>query len=293
MADSVVRLSYEEVFERIGALTELMTLAGSVAQIMRITRDPKGTAAKLAAVISRDPALAMKLLRTVNSPFYGLRRTIETIEDAVVVLGFGEIERLSLAISVMKHFSARTLRGQAVNQLFLHSLVCGIAAETLVECFQLRGIEADDIFTAALLHDVGKAIIWQAMPEAAREVMIVMDDRHLSQFHAEQEVLGGANHCLVGAWASGEWNLPTSIVHSIQMHHTPLEAKDDTTLLKVIHIANAVCYHVGFPGAKTKKPPPASAYESCAFLHGNAAFMQAFRTRYEAKRALFDSLAHP
>jgi len=149
----------------------------------------------------------------------------------------------------------------------------------------------EEFLSAALLHDVGKAIIWQALPEAAREIMTIMDDRHLSQFHAEQEVLGGANHCLVGAWASGEWNLPTSIVHSIQMHHTPLEAKDDASLLKVIHIANAVCYHVGFPATKTKKTPPATAYESCAFLHGNAAFMQAFRNRYEAKRALFDSLA--
>lgn len=286
----MLRLSYDEVFERVSSLSELVTLAGSVAQIMRIARDPSGTAAKLAAVISRDPALAMKLLRTVNSPFYGLRRTIETIEDAVVVLGFGEVERLSLAISVMKHFSMRTVRGQAVNQLFTHSLVCGIAAETLVECFQLRGLDANDIFTAALLHDVGKAIIWQAMPEAAREVMTVMESSHVSQYHAEHEVLSGANHCVVGAWASGEWNLPTSIMHSIQMHHTPLEAKDDVSLLKVIHIANAVCYHVGFPAAKLKTPPPAAAYESCAFLHGNDTFMQGFRTRYEAKRALFESL---
>jgi len=288
----MIRLSYDEVFERVSALAELVTLAGSVAQIMRIARDPKGTPAKLAAVISRDPALAMKLLRTVNSPFYALRRTIETIEDAVVVLGFGEVERLSLAISVVKHFSARTVRGQAINQLFLHSLVCGIAAETLVDCFQLRGIDAEDIFTAALLHDVGKAILWQAMPDAAREVMTLMDDGHLSQFHAEQEVLGGANHCLVGAWASGEWNLPTSIVHSIQMHHTPLEAKDDIPLLKVIHIANAVCYHVHFPAVKTKNSPPTAMYESCAFLHGNETFMQGFRNRYEAKRALFESIAH-
>lgn len=288
----MTRLSYDEVFERVGALTELVTLAGSVSQIMRISRDASGTAAKLAAVISRDPALAMKLLRTVNSPFYGLRRTINTIEDAIVVLGFGEVERLSLAISVMKHFSSRSIRGQAVNQLFLHSLVCGIAAETLVDCFQLKGFNADDIFTAALLHDVGKAVIWQALPEAAREVMAVMESEHLSQYQAEQIVLGGANHCLIGAWASGEWNLPMTIVHSIQMHHTPLETKDDATLLKVIHIANAVCYHVSFPAVKTKSAPPAMAYEACAFLRGNDTFMQGFRTRYDAKRTLFESLSH-
>ena len=118
-----------------------------------------------------------------------------------------------------------------------------------------------------------------------------MEDSHLSQFHAEQEVLCGANHCVVGAWASGEWSLPTSIIHSIQMHHTPLEAKNDVPLLKVIHIANAACYHLGFPAVKTKTAPPTAAYESCAFLHGNETFMQGFRTRYEAKRALFDSLA--
>jgi HD-like signal output (HDOD) protein len=284
------KLTYDEVFDRVASLTELATLSSTLTGIFQVTQSRGGTAKDLALIISKDPALSMKLLRTVNSCFYAFNRPIESIEEAAVMLGFTEVERLSLAISVINKFSTRSLRGRVLHQLWLHSLVCGIAAETVVDFFGIKNVEDDDVYLAALLHDVGKAIIWQAFPDAINPILHLMADQNLTDYHAEHAVLDGATHCVIGAWAAEQWNLPSSVVQGLQMHHAPREASAEETIVKVIHLADALCYQVGMPAVKITCANPPDRTASLQSLKNNEAFLKRFAERYEAKRAAIEAI---
>jgi len=286
----MVDLSYDEVFDRVRSLSELATLTNSLTAILSITQDPSGTAKDLGTVISKDPALSMKLLKTVNSCFFGFERSIETIEDAVVLLGFAEVERLSMAVSVINHFGARTKRAKALNQLWIHCLVCGIAAETLVEVYQVKKIEPGQVYIAALLHDIGKAVLWQGFPEVMPEILSVMEEKNGTVHEAEREMLGGASHCEIGAWAAEQWSLPLSTIETIQLHHSPQEFPKDNPLPKVVHMADALCYHVRVPAQRLPGDAPQAGPPSYKFLHDNDTLLTRFRERYEAKRATIESL---
>lgn len=291
IAQSVLKkLTYDEVFNRVASLTELATLSSTLTGIFQVTQSRNGTAKDLAVVISRDPALSMKLLRTVNSCFYAFNRQVESIEDAAVLLGFTEVERLSLAISVINKFSTRSLRGRVLHQLWLHSLVCGIAGETVVDFFGIKNAESNDVYLAALLHDVGKAIIWQAFPDAINPILRLMADERLTDYQAEHAVLDGATHSVIGAWAAEQWNLPSCVVQGLQMHHTPREAAAEETLVKVIHLADALCYQVGMPAVKIKCAAPPDRTTSLQSLKNNEAFLKRFAERYEAKRAAIEAI---
>ncbi|NIA13682.1 MAG: HDOD domain-containing protein [Nitrospiraceae bacterium] len=286
----MAKLTYDEVYERVSSLTELATLNDSLAGILAITKNPSGTARDLGTLISKDPALTAKLLATVNSCFYGFNRDVESIEDAIVLLGFDEVERFSLAISVIGQFSAKSRDAQALRQLWNHSLVCGVAAETAVEVYGIRSEDADGAYMAALLHDLGKAVIRQTFPEAVDAIGDQMIDNGLTEYDAENVVLDGANHCVVGAWASEQWNLPTAVVQGIQMHHNPADAPDDVALVKIINVADAVCYHVGVPAVKVKGPALQIRAQECQALPKRDEFLNAFCEHYEKKRAAIEAI---
>ena len=286
----MAKKTYDEVFDRVRGCTELATFANSLREILSVTQSPSASAKNLAAVISKDPALAAKILRTVNSCFYGFTRTIETLDDAVSLLGFSEIERLSLAVSVINQFSSKRKLAKALKQLWRHSLVCGVAAETLVELYKIRNVAANDIYMGALLHDIGKAVILQVMPEALPEILSVMQLKKATPYEAEHEVLGGATHCEIGAWASAEWGLPPAIIESMQMHHTPEQVPGDTTLLKIIYMADAVCYYFAVPAVQLPNNAPQPGPAGCMALKDNAAFVNRFRERWEAKRNAIEAI---
>jgi putative nucleotidyltransferase with HDIG domain len=284
------RITYDEAFERVSACTELATFSRSYAEISHLARDGSSNSKKLATVISKDPALAAKILKTVNSCFYALTREIGTIEDAVVVLGFGEVERLSLAISVINKFSAQRRHAGDLNQLWRHCLVCGVAAEALVEAYQLKKFSANDVYMGALLHDLGKGVILQVFPELVPEIRGVMERGGLSAFLAENEVLSGANHCVAGAWTCGNWGLPMDIVQSIQMHHTPQEVQGDDVLVKLIYMADAACYYYSVPATVLSEGIAQPGPQSCAFLKDNAVFGECFKKRWESKKAAIEAI---
>lgn len=286
----MAKLTYDEVYDRVSSLSELATLNDSLAGILAITKDPSGTARDLATLISKDPALTAKLLATVNSCFYGFGRNVESIEDAVVMLGFDEVERMSLAISVIGQFSAKSRDTQALRQLWNHSLVCGVAAETAVEIHGIRSEEADGAYMTALLHDLGKAVIRQAFPETVDAIGDQMIDNGLTEYDAESVVLDGANHCVVGAWVSEQWNLPTAVIQGIQTHHSPAEAGDGAPLAQMISIADAACYHIGVPAVKVRGAAIQKRAEEFNAVPKKDEFLNRFCERYERKRAAIEAI---
>ena len=245
------RLTPQEVRDRVQRLEEVATLPASLGRILMITQKATSTALDLAEEIARDPALTAKLLRTVNSSFYGFNRRIQTVSDAVILLGFTEVERLALMISVVNLFGSGRRRAVALGQLWRHCLVASIAADAIAATYSGGKPEsAAGAHVAALLHDIGKAVIWQCFPEFVTDLIRRVATGDCTSAEAEAEVLCGATHGDVGAWVSERWSLPAPIVESIGMHHLPEESTPKHMLLKVTRLANAACYLMDAPAVR-------------------------------------------
>lgn len=233
--------------ERLYSIREIATLPSAVTRILMVTQNPQSTALDLAAEIVKDPALTLKVLRTVNSSFYGFNRRIQTVSDAVVLLGFTEVERIALAVAVISMLGSKREYARALTQLWRHSLAASVVAESLVEFEGLSGPQYAGIRVAGLLHDIGKAVLCQHFPDIYGNIMSLMKKRRMAACEAEAELMNGVTHCDIGAWLADRWKLPIPIVEAILLHQTPDKANDTQPLVHLVYKADLLCYRLEIP----------------------------------------------
>ncbi len=240
---------------RVLAIESVETLPHVVTRIMTIVNDEDSTALDLATEIARDQALTLKILRTVNSSYYGFQRRILTVPDAVVVLGFDEVERLAITIAMLDTLGIGRNAMKAQRMLWRHSLACSMACGV----FEIRYIrempELRGAHIAGLLHDVGKAVLAEHFPAEFKAVLELAETGELSQFDAEQQVLDGFSHCDVGAWLADAWGLPEALVESIRAHHPPAVDEAGHPMACVTHVVDALCNTFGIRSFPTGPPP--------------------------------------
>lgn len=242
------------VRERVWALKEVSTLPSTLVRILAIVQDESATALDLAEVVGSDQALTLRILGTVNSSYYGFHRQIRTVPDAVVILGFDEVERLALAISVIHMFGRDPASARALNMLWRHSLACSVVAGCIEARLRSRKPQIVGAHVAGLLHDIGKAVIAQQFPDAMSAVLRLIEEDGYSHTDAEREILDGYTHCDIGAWLAGRWGLPPAIVESIENHHAPSAMPTPHLLTHAAHVADALCNRVGIRSANANAP---------------------------------------
>ena len=250
-----------EIRDRVFAIDEIATLPPVFVRILEIVQDDSSTALDLAAEISLDQALAVKVLRTANSSYFGLRRQISSVSEAVVLLGFREVERLALTISVINLFSHSPGSARALRLLWRHSVACATAAGVLETAYRDRMTTLRGARIAGLIHDIGKAAIAQYLPEAHEEIVRLMHDDRLVSWEAERLVLDGVTHCDIGAWMTERWNLPSAIVAGVAAHHTPDAITDYPEMAHCIHLADWLCNGFGVQSSQLNidfQPHPAA-----------------------------------
>jgi len=277
------------VRERVAAVTEVATFPAVLARILAILQDDTSTAVELAAEIAADQALTLRVLRAVNSGYYGFRRRIGTVPEAVVILGFAEVERLALAVSVMDLFGRSARTRLALRQLWQHSLSCSLAAGVLETRFRSHYPELAGAHVAGLLHDIGRAVIAQSLPEAHPRLLQLIHDEALPPIEAERIVLHGYTHCDVGAWLADRWALPPSLVEAIALHHEPEAPSHYVATVQATHLADAACNALGHGAV----PNPATT-EPCAAVAERFGYDEtlqgAIRERLDRSRGLFTAV---
>jgi putative nucleotidyltransferase with HDIG domain len=277
--------------DRIEAIDEIATLPDVLARIIAVVQDESTTALDLADEIVRDQALAMRVLRVVNSSFYGFPRSIRSVPEAVVILGFNEIERLALTISVINMFGRSPAQVRSLQNLWRHSLACSLAAGTLEQHFRRIHPEIAGAHLAGLLHDIGKAVIAQYFHEEMSRVTHLVDSSGCSAYEAEYEVFGGLTHCEIGSWVAERWNLPFELVLSIRGHHRPSEVPGDPILPHATHLANTLVNMMGIGALNDQlqaMPPHPETLEKLPLDEG---LMSRIQDRLEKQRGLLGAVA--
>ena len=242
-------------------IAELPTLPAVIGQLNRLILDPRTSASTINNVLSRDMALSAKILKQVNSSFYGFPRRITTITYAVVILGFSKIRDIALSAFVLDAFRFHAA-GFDLRQFWRHALAVAVSCQTLASISRDR--RDDDAFMAGLLHDVGKAVLAQFRPlefaEALRRARA--EDRLLRE--AEMELLD-FDHARIGGALMERWNLPASLVAVVAGHHEPERAAaEHARLTALTHFADILARSLllGHPGDAGLPTLSAEAWET-------------------------------
>jgi HD-like signal output (HDOD) protein len=205
-------------------------------------------------IISSDPSLTTRLLRLVNSAFYGFPSKIDTVSRALLAVGTNQIRDLAMATSVLRLFKGIPAGLVNMDSLWRHSVACGVAAKMLATAGR-RDTSVERFFTAGIIHDIGRLAIYKMMPDAAQEMILRCRVSNEPLCLVEKEVIG-FDHADLGRALAQLWNLPASLEEMIACHHFPLEAREHTVEACVVHIADYVVHSMQLGESGEQYIPP-------------------------------------
>jgi putative nucleotidyltransferase with HDIG domain len=231
-----------ELSQKLTAAVEGMpAFPKSVQRILELTRDVNSTPKDLVDVIDKDPVVTVKILKVVNSAYYSLPKQITSIGHAVVYLGFNTIKNLALSIAAIGMMPKDNASGFDVQQYLLHSLSTAGLAKQLA--LKLDDADPMDCFIAGLLHDFGKVVFAQFMPNEFRTALTRCQSDGSSLHVALQETIG-ADHVVVGAMLVEKWRFAPKLIETIR-HQQPPNLKD-TDMIACVFGANQICKKLNF-----------------------------------------------
>lgn len=241
-------LQDEKIRDVVAQLDTLPSFPSLYFDIMKELDSEDPSLERVAAIVAEDPGMTVKLLQIVNAASLGLARRFTNPVEAVQQLGIAAVQSLALSAHVFTCFENRKLKGFSVTQLWDHSVSTARIARRILELERVDHALAEDAYTAGMLHDIGKLMLVNNLPEPFQRALDLAREKDVSQLDAEQEVFG-ANHAGIGAYLLGLWGLPTTIVEAVAFHHQPSRS-DVTTLgpLLAVHIANALAHERSSPG---------------------------------------------
>lgn len=247
-------MSIPDLKKVIAGIDDLPTLPRTVLKITELINDPKSSAKDLARIITDDQVLTARLLKLVNSSFYGFPQRISTVTNAIVLLGFDAIRSLLLTTSVFDLFGGRSRkRKQDQEKFWDHSLGCAVGAKVIGNF--LRHDKIEELFVSGLLHDIGKIVEMLLMPSEFAKVVTTINKGNILMVTAENQVLG-YNHAEIGKLLAEKWNLPVKLVQVIAHHHQPNLAGTFILEASIVHLADILCRALNMGSGGDNKIPP-------------------------------------
>lgn len=213
----------------------------SVQRILELTRDVNSTPKDLVEVIDKDPVVTVKILKVVNSAYYSLPKQITSIGHAVVYLGFNTVKNLALSIAAIGMLPKGNASGFDVQQYLLHSLSTAGIAKQLAS--RVKDADPMDCFIAGLLHDFGKIVFAQFMPNEFRDALLISGKDGSSLYAALQQTVG-ADHAVVGAMLVEKWRFAPHLIETIRHQH--VGKLKDTDMIACVFGANQISKKLNF-----------------------------------------------
>ena len=239
---------------------ELVSPPSTYSNINDLMNNPNSSADDISEVINIDPGLTARLLKVVNSPFYGFPSQIKTISRAITIIGTRELTHLVLATSVISAFKGIPANLINLDEFWRHSLACAITSKLLAVHCGYRAPER--FFISGLLQNIGSLILYQSLPELAREAINNAKSGNGTLSETERLVMG-FDHSEVGQALVKAWRLPDSLEAVVSYHHKPSQAKQFENEVAIIHIADIMVSsaELGHSGDRHVPPLDPKAWE--------------------------------
>ena len=269
---------------------ELPVMPPVATEVMKKAEDPDTNLPSLAALISRDAALVMRVLKIANSSFYSMPRKITTVQQSIVLLGYSTLRSVVVAAAIKDVFARF---GLAERLLWEHAVAAGVASSLLAQ--DVGGLARDEALVGGLLHDVGKLLMYAEAEGKYQEVMRVVYAEGADPIQAETDVFG-FDHCEVGRLLLAKWKLPERLSNAVGAHHDPDELAEDSEgaqpMAALLQVADQTCLREGL-GRREENPELNPLESAGARLLGLAdvdleEFLTRFRTGYKEEREVFE-----
>ena len=223
-------------FKKLDSIPDIPTLPSIVFTVNKMLEDYDVSIKKLTAVIEKDQAMVTRILKLVNSSFYGFGSRINNIPHAIIILGFNTIRNALVSVSIIKAFSReKSGEGFDITEFWRHSIAVAVTSRYLSE--QTKLDSPDDCFVAGLLHDIGKVILAQHFTELFTQVWQSVKENSTSFYEAEQKLLA-VNHAQIGGYVTKRWQFPDALIESIAYHHAIRKSVSDLNQLLIVHTAD-------------------------------------------------------
>ena len=244
----------KKVIALMSQVDSIFIMPSHALEVYRIASKPDADLDEVVESILLAPALTIKILKLVNSPFYALSQKVASIKDAVIILGMDEVINMAFGISLSTSFLDADLKGlMDPGDLWRHAMETALIAKYL--CRELHQFKGMGVFTAGLLHDLGKVYLIENFPDLYAQVIERSDERGITASALEQEIMG-IDHGGIGKLIGDAWNLPDALVQAVAFHHQPSSAMNYSAFAAMIGFADylANIHHVHLDSQDMERP---------------------------------------
>jgi len=228
----------------IKSLGNLPAFPATVVKVLDLLSNDGYSMTEVARVISFDQSITANILKISNSAYFGLGRPVKTVRDAVAYLGKENLVRAVQTAGISKFYKTAVTGYVAVAaDLWEHSVAVALMSQILSK--KIYGVENTVLYTAALIHDVGKIIMGAYVYESIERIKDLVNRKQCSFLEAEEAVIG-INHAELGGKISGHWNLPVEICDAISFHHRPdILERNSVEMQWIVYLADQLCMMMG------------------------------------------------
>lgn len=218
---------------------ELMSLPDVYIRLRDVITSPNSSMSDVAQILVHDPAITARLLKLVNSPFFGLVSKVDTMTRAINMLGTQQVHDLVLATVVVDTFSGFVNDSLNLYDFWFNGVYCAVSARLLA--YHCNDLDTERPFIAGLLHNIGHLVSYQILPEQSKASLNLAEEKNIDLYLVEREILG-FDYAQVGAELMREWKLPDSLQEITEFHIEPEKSDEFKLETSIIHIAKAITY---------------------------------------------------
>ena len=223
-----------KALDQLGNTATLYSLPEVYYRLRGVLDNPDYSMADVVAVISSDPGMTARLLKLVNSAFYGFKAEIHTVSHAIGIIGTQQLQDLVLATSVTKTFEGISSELMNMGTFWHSSVYCGVVARLLATRCDI--FDSEKLFVIGLLSDIGHLVMYQQLPELSQQAIEKAREEGVALYKVEREIFG-FDYAQAGGELTQQWHLPRIMQDAIKYHPTPTESEDHALLASIVHVA--------------------------------------------------------
>jgi len=231
---------YKTPNELVEGVDKLVSLPEVCFLVNDLVNDPKSEIEQIGSVISQDPDLTARLLKLVNSSYYGFETPIDTVSRAVMMVGLRELQHMVWASSAVESFKSLPPEDANMAGFWRHSIFCAVVARILArECHVLH---PERLFVTGLMHDIGRLLMYLKAPEASATIFDLEKENPEKKIEEIEREILGYDHADLGFALCASWGLPDSIGTAIGYHHAPTKTDEYKLESTILYVANLMAH---------------------------------------------------